>query len=214
MDPTKQLLRPRLRLYDCVTDITDVTAITTLFYEIIKDEFQWYWPDSESHMCNAAPPKDSEACRQRGPKEHDDAYRERLQLIDTRPQRNAQEQADWIRHATIVTNTLRFLSDKSSLGEIMKGDHEGHRYAFNPKRLYEYMWMCLHQGFGPGAWRIQPDEPPEDIKGRELTLWYTQTAENTLERVRTKWEQGENLDAQFASPTIEEISLMCQHLGD
>lgn len=214
MDPTKQLLRLRLRLYDCVTDITDVTAITTLFFETIKDEFQWHWPDTKSHLCNRAPSQDLEAYRQRDPKEHNDAYHERLQLIDTSPQRNAKEQADWIRHATIVTNTLRFLSDKFSLGEIMKGDHEGRRYAFNPRRLYEYTWMCLHQGLGPRAWMIQPDEPPEDIKGSELTLWYTETAENTLERVRTKWEQGEDLDAQFASPTIKEISLMYQHLRD
>jgi hypothetical protein len=196
-----------LRLYDAVHDKDEVAELTERLFDIIRGSFEWRWPDSGLHLSRRQFPDDSEA-RQRQPKEDDDHYRERLHLVETAPQRQTQEQADWIRYATILTNTLVFLSDQSDLGSTMGGSHEGYPYSFNQRKLYHCMWMCFYQGLGPEAWRIRPEQPPESLEDPELTHWYKREAEKILERVKTRWEDGTDLDAQFPEHTSLSLFIM------
>jgi hypothetical protein len=124
-----------LQLVDTNNDKDKAAEITERLFDIIRDSFEWRWPNSESHLSNRQSPDDSDK-RQQGPKEDDHQYRERLQLVETWPQRQTQDQADWIRYATIVTNTLVFLSDQPGNGTTMGGSHDGHRYYLNQRKFY------------------------------------------------------------------------------
>jgi hypothetical protein len=201
MDTTTELLtlicrQPKLGFNDFINDKDKVAEMTERLFKIVHGNFKWRWPDSESHLSKCQSPDDSDA-RQRDPKEDDDQYRKRLQLVETLRQRETQVQADWIRYATIVTKTLVFLSDQSALGTTMRGFHEGSRNYFEQRTLYHYMWMCFCQGNGPGLWQEWPQKPPESLAGRELTCWYKREVEGVLERVRTEWENGIDLDTLF-----------------
>jgi hypothetical protein len=196
-----------LQLVDTINNKDKAAEITERLFDIIRDSFEWRWPNSESHLSNRRFPDDSDK-RQQDPKEDDHQYRERLQLVETWPQRQTQDQADWIRYATIVTNTLVFLSDQPGNGTTMGGSHDGHRYYLNQRKFYHYIWMCLCQGYGPRAWQIRPEQPPESLGGPELTRWYTREAKAILERVRTKWEDGTDLDAQFSGHTSQSLFTM------
>jgi hypothetical protein len=89
MDTTKELLtlicrRLKLDFKGTINDKDKVANITECLFNIIEKSFEWRWPDSESHLSKRQFPDDSDA-RQRDPKEDDNQYHERLQLVETWP---------------------------------------------------------------------------------------------------------------------------------
>ena len=100
---------------------------------------------------------------------------------------------------------LRFLTNQSQNGPKMRGTVNGRRYYFDPKSLYEYMWICLNEGLGVRVWKTRPQMPPKDSPEESQALWYSRTAEKVEEQVRTKWNQGEGLGDQIPRWTLENL---------
>lgn len=181
-----------LRIEHALLDKDMAATIAQRFFNIIKHQTGWCWPDSESHMrnCRSAIGRIS---RVGDPEENDDDYRERLHSMEVWPQRYTQEEAEWIEYAIIIAKTLRFLTDQSGNGVSLKGLHEGRPYYFDPNRFYRYMWMCLMEGLGVETWVVQPQQPPAHLGDRARADWYTREAERIVKRVRADWNKGQSL---------------------
>jgi hypothetical protein len=80
---------------------------------------------------------------------------------------------------------------------------EGYYYAFHPKSFYEYIWICLCQGYGTRTWKVQPPMPPQSEPNHGA--WYTSTANKILCEIVAKWEQGHDLEAKFPILTLEDM---------
>jgi hypothetical protein len=145
--------------------------------------------------------------------ESDDEHRERLQLLDTRTQRQTQKEAEWIQYAFIVYRSLRYLNHASKHGRCMHGSVEGVKYDFSPRRLYEYIWMCLYQGLDQRCWKVEAEQPPPDLEAIPLAEWYTKKAGAIIKEIRTRWDQGEELRKLVPLWNVDEISRLHSHLS-
>jgi hypothetical protein len=192
---------------------SEAAEITSRLFELIKDYFpKWQWPDSESHLRNWQVPSDS-IHRVQHSEESDDEFRERLQLLDSRTQRQTRKEAEWIQYAFIVYRSLRCLNHASKHGRCMHGSVEGVKYDFSPRRLYEYIWMCLYQGLDQRCWKVEAEQPPPDLEAIPLAEWYTKKAGAIIKEIRTRWDQGEELRKLVPLWNVDEISRLHSHLS-
>jgi hypothetical protein len=68
---------------------------------------------------------------------------------------------------------------------------------FQPRSFYEYIWICLNQGYGTRQWKASPPMPSDS---KNDGAWFVQKAKDLLNGVVGNWEQG--VDLGTLSPTL------------
>lgn len=196
MEPTKKILfltkpndsTPWMHLADCFLDLEEAADLTKCLLSILESYATFSWPDSRSHLRDRRVPMNIIG-RLQDPTEDDDQYRERLRLIDAAPQRETDGEAEWLKCAMIVSAALSLMAKQGPHGTTRFSD-KGRLYSFNPRRFYNYMWICLHEGRGTAAWIVEPPQPPENLDNDQMADWYAKKAEAIVTQVRTRWNQG------------------------
>jgi hypothetical protein len=196
MEPAKNILlrtrpngsTPWMRLPDWELDLENATDLTKYLLSNIEHHATFRWPDSISHRYSRYVPRNL-TLRIQDPTEDNDQYRERLRLIDATPQRETDEEAAWLKCAIIVSAALSFMTEQERHGTTRFED-KGILYFFDPRKFYNYMWICLNQGQGTKAWEIKPPQPPKDLGNDEMANWYAGKAEAIVTEVRARWDEG------------------------
>jgi hypothetical protein len=196
MEPAKDILlltrpngsTPWMHLADYLLDLEKAAGLTKCLLGIIEHDATFVWPDSMSHLRNRHVPTNNIG-RIQDPTEDDDEYRERLCLIDAAPRRETNEEAEWLKSAIIVSAALSFMANQGPHGTTRFTD-KGCLYFFDPRKFYNYMWICLHEGRGTAAWIIEPPQPPEHLNNDQMADWYAKKAEAIVTQNRASWNQG------------------------
>ena len=196
MEPAKKILfltkpngsTPWMHLVDDFLDPEKATDLTNCLLSMLEPYATFIWLDSKSHLPHRCVPMNIIGQIQ-DPTEDNDQYREGLRLIDAAPQRQTDEEAEWLKCAIIVSAALSFMAKQGPHGNT-RFSEKGRLYYFNPGRFYNYMWICLHEGCGTSAWIIEPPQPPEDLDDDQMADWYVKKAEAIVTQVRARWNQG------------------------
>ena len=181
-------LTPWMNLPDCLLDLEEAVDLANCLLSIMERYATFSWPDSRSHLRDRYVPINIIG-RIQDPTEDDDEYRERLRSMAAAPKRETDEEAKWLKCAMIVSAALSFMARQGPHGTTRFSD-EGRLYYFDPRKFYNYTWICLHEGRGTLAWNIEPPQPPKDLDTDRMADWYATKAEAIVTQVRARWNQG------------------------
>lgn len=192
---------PYMRVADTLLDLDEEAKPTAdAMYTILKDDYKWNWPVAAKHLAAWQDDRD-ESERIRDPKEEtEEEYQERLKVWIAWPRKNNNTQFQWLRCAIITSNAFDYLHQCYDQELALRGiSEQGDKYNFRPKAFYEYIWICLNQGFGTRQWKSHP--PKSQASGALLA----KAAQDLVANAVRRWEQGEDLGAQYPVMTLGDL---------
>lgn len=190
-----------MRIADGILDPEEENATETAMYSILKDEFQWTWPDATKHLSSW---KDDCGELIKHEDENDKGFDDRAARWDNWPSLKTTQQAQWLRCATITSRALTYLQTCHTRGLKLTGTSpSGYRYDFMPQSFYEYIWICLSQGLGTSVWKTQPPMPSEQVEDKGM--WFESNANRLVKETVEKWEQGNGLDSLIPRFTLDDL---------
>jgi hypothetical protein len=114
-----------------------------------------------------------------------------------------------MKSALIMTRALDFLQKKYNEGYILekRGKFGEWQYYYDPKRIYEYVWLCFNQGYGPRLWRHDPLMPPDSVSKVDVGQWFRDKAFAIEDDITGKWNSGVELGRITGEWTLSEAAL-------
>ncbi|KAK3943413.1 hypothetical protein QBC46DRAFT_377746 [Diplogelasinospora grovesii] len=105
---------PYMRVADVLLDLdTEANPAANAMYIILKDEYEWKWPDRNKHLMGW---KDNREEFVREVDEDDGIYRDRMRRWQRWPQLKSKRQEQWLRCAIITFRALDYLSTVTKKG--------------------------------------------------------------------------------------------------
>lgn len=117
------------------------------------------------------------------------------------PGRIAETEANWLKNALIMTNALDCLQNLSAQGHTLSVRANGKWKYYDNKVIYEYVWVCYNQGFGPRAWKKKPPMPPVRDRGE----WFRMKALALEKEITANWGNGVALEEMIELWTPAEL---------
>ncbi|KAI1120991.1 hypothetical protein F5Y10DRAFT_272530 [Nemania abortiva] len=184
-----------MRLDDVKLDLDEATRVADGMFGVIQHEYEWSWPDKEKHLNTWE--------HNRGPCiksswESEKGFEDRKIRWDAAPEHITNEQAEWLRCALIASRAFEYLYLSRSEGYGLEKS-----VGFSPKYFYEYVWLCLNQGYGPRVWKAEPPEPPEQEENP--VLGSVIMARLLVDEIIRKWEEGVDMDDQVPILTFDDM---------
>ena len=185
---------PFLRLPYTRLKLDEAEVITDQLYGVLRNAIHLDSPDPQKYLPKHRYPSTDEDSAQ-SPDESHAEYKDRLQRLAQFPEKDASQQARWIRCAMIARVALSFLQNEATKGKVLGGTtKEGQHYYFHPKSFYEYVWICFNQGLGVRGWTKQPPRPPSAASESDEGGWYAEKASDLEKEII---DGGTSLDDQL-----------------
>jgi hypothetical protein len=193
---------PFMRLDDTLLSNEEAKATANAMYDLVKGCYKWKWACPKTHLANTTFEDDAEH-RIQNPDEEKQDYIQRMQRLEAWPQKEADRHGQWLGYALITARALDYLQQQSVKRQRLCGKSGDHHYYFNPKRFYEYTWMCLNQGHGWRSWKQSPELPEESMANPGT--WYSKKAKTMVEDTIKLWNTGVKLECMFSVLVLNDL---------
>ncbi|KAG6989615.1 hypothetical protein FocnCong_v020780 [Fusarium oxysporum f. sp. conglutinans] len=204
---TRLMLRtcdpPRIRIADNLLDLDEAKPAADAMFAILQTDYQWSFPSADKHLATWHDDRDKSRCT-RSANEDEKLYQQRLERWTAWPIYKTDQQFQWLRCAIITSNALHYLQQCHDKGLTLDVKcTQGYRYEFIPEEFFEYIWICLNQGYGTQQWKSPPWNSllSREAGGAVLAV----SAQKLLAGVVDQWEQGKDLSTQYPLITLEDL---------
>ncbi|KAI0436671.1 hypothetical protein F4803DRAFT_556758 [Xylaria telfairii] len=197
-----QTYGPHMRVADTVLDLDkEANPTSNAMYRILQNKAEWTWPNEAKHLM-AWNDDRGECVQEQGESAEDYLYR--AFWWHQWPNYRTGIQAQWLRCAMITSRALKYLYQYHTQGESLRiRSQAGLHPTYDSRRFYEYVWICLNQGYGTRVWKTEPPMP--SVTEQNVDFWFMATAQRLVDETVKAWEAGTDLDILIPIPTLRDL---------